>query len=118
MVERICPMCQANNAETAAICQECGHRLEQPLARRQGSALARPLPALPLRWQAAGRAVALGAVAVAVEVGAAWLQRRSATQPAPLARVPQKAASPRFVARRRVWETFQDGHLRQRVVEQ
>jgi hypothetical protein len=77
---------------------------------------------LPVRWERAGKAVALGAVALAVEVGAALLQQRNSAKPAPLARRSNgtESSSPRrFVARQRVWETYeQDGRLSRRVVEQ
>ena len=123
MVERICPACQGDNAMDALECASCGASLAaQPLAKRAETGLSRFTPALPVRWQRAGKAVALGAVAVAVEVGAAWLQHRSSSKPAPLARrdhvEPARSRRTGFVARQRVWETFENGQLRQRVVEQ
>ena len=120
MIERICGACGGGNAAEAETCSGCGAALEQSLARRQGSAITRQLPALPARWQQAGKAVALGAVALAVEVGAAWLQQRAAGKPAPLVRVTPQPTSPgpRLVARQRVWDTYEAGVLSRRVVEQ
>ena len=126
MVERICPQCQAGNPVQAQHCAVCGTVLHpedtQPLAKRPGSALMRSIPAVPARWQQASKAAALAAVALAVEVGAAWLQQRSAAKPAPLARRTLPAAAsarrPGFVARQRVWETYEAGRLSHRVIEQ
>jgi hypothetical protein len=123
MLERVCPVCQTGNAIEAEQCVECQALLDQPLVHQPQRALTRRMPALPARWERAGKAVALGAVALAVEVGAAWLQQRNAAKPAPLARrtdAVEPAASPRkFVARQRVWETYEpDGRLSRRVVEQ
>ena len=126
MVERICPQCQADNLLEARRCAECGAELHvedtRPLAKRPGSALIRRVPAVPVRWQQASKAAALGAVALAVEAGAAWMQRRAAARPAPLARRQPSEQTPMrakgFVARQRVWETYERGRLSRRVVEQ
>lgn len=91
--------------------------LDAPLARQTPGRLARSVPALPAQWQQAGKALALGAVALAAELGAAWLQQRQAQRPAPLARVPRRTGRS-FIARQRVWETFESGRLTRRVVEQ
>jgi hypothetical protein len=121
MVEKICASCEAGNALDAVRCANCGATLEEALARRPNSFLNRTSPALPARWQQAGRAVALGAVALAVEAGAAWLQHRATRPrghpPAPLARstAPKRHS---YVARQRVWETYNGGELSRRVVEQ
>ena len=120
MVERICPECRAANDLDADTCMSCGALIEQPLVQQRTHALAQRTSAVPVRWQRAGKAVALGAVALAVEVGAAWLQQRSSNKPAPLARrattTPQNMR--RYVARQRVWETYEQGTLTRRVVEQ
>ena len=120
MVERICPECRMPNAVDADICAECGVQIEQSIVRRANSALAHNVGVIPARWQRAGKAVALGAVAVAVEVGAAWLQQRSNKQPALARRIGQTVAqrAPRYVARQRVWETYEQGSLTRRVTEQ
>jgi hypothetical protein len=123
MVERVCPVCQTGNPIEAEQCVECRALLDQPLVHQPQRSLTRRMPALPARWERAGKAVALGAVALAVEVGAAWLQHRNNAKAAPLARqtnTVEPVTSPRrFVARQRVWETFeQDGRLSRRVVEQ
>ena len=122
MLERICPTCQTGNNPDATTCTECGTIFEQPLARRSEGRLAQRGAQLPARWQQAGKAVALGAVALAVEVGAAWLQQRNASKGTAL--VPtesQRAITPKrsgFVARQRVWETYEGDRLTQRVIEQ
>ncbi len=117
MVERICPDCRAGNELEAHECASCGATLVEALARRPGGILQRNAGALPARWQQAGKAAALGVVALAMEAGAAWLQHRAAQKPAPLARRP---SAPRrgYVARQRVWETYENGSLSRRVVEQ
>ena len=117
MVERICPLCSVGNELEAQTCAECGAALEAPLVQARRALLARSLPQLPVRWQRAGKAVALGAVTLAVEAGAAWLQQRAARKPAPLAR---RTSTPNaaWVAQQRVWETFEGGELKRRVVEQ
>lgn len=117
MVERICPDCRTGNELEAHECASCGATLVEALARRPGGILHRNVPALPARWQQAGKAAALGVVALAVEAGAAWLQQRAAQKPAPLAR---RDTAPRrgYIARQRVWETYENGSLSRRVVEQ
>ncbi len=120
MVERICPECRMSNTIDADRCEECDALIEQPMVQRQTTGLVHQSSTVPIRWQRAGKAVALGAVALAVEVGAAWLQQRSNKQAAPLAR--RTAQTPqnmrRYVARQRVWETYEQGALTRRVVEQ
>ncbi len=121
MIERVCRQCQAGNPVDNLRCAMCGAVLEQPLARRPVTALARQAAKLPERWQRGGKAIALGAIAIAVEAGAAWLKQRADK---PLARVtpeitPRARTAPRaVVARQRVWERYDQGQLTQRVVEQ
>src|SRR3954451_11230939 len=86
MLERVCPVCETGNPVDAEQCGTCHALLDQPLVLQSQRPLARRVPALPARWERAGKAVALGAVALAVEVGAAWLQQRNNAKPAPLAR--------------------------------
>ncbi len=121
MVERICPECRTSNDLDADSCVSCGALIEQPLVQQRTThALAQRTTTFPVRLQRAVKAVDLGAVALAVEVGAAWLQQRSNNKPAPLARrtssTPQNMR--RYVARQRVWETYEQGSLTRRVVEQ
>ena len=125
MVERICSTCGAGVALDADVCEVCAMALHQPLAAQPRAALARRGTTLPVRWQRAGKAVALGAVALAVEAGAAWLkqrEQRGTTGPAPLARRTSSGPLPPvrggFVARQRVWETYDGERLSRRVVEQ
>lgn len=119
MVERICPSCGTGNEIETRICLACGAALGGELAQRPREALSLPFGTLPVRWQQAGKAAALGVAALAVEAGAAWLQHRAARRPMPLARtMPSRAPRERFVARQRVWETYEAGKLTRRVVEQ
>ncbi len=122
MIERVCPGCGTGNPVEAEQCTECWAPFDQPLVYQSQRPLARRVPALPARWQRAGKAVALGAVALAVEAGAAWLQQRNNAKPAPLARSPGavEPSQPRtFMARQRIWETYEpDGRVSRRVVEQ
>ena len=121
MIERICSNCQTGNTLEAEHCVACGAALDQPLARRPGAVLARWSSGVPVRWQRAGKAMALGAAALAVEVGAAWLQRRANARPAPIVRyegADRGSLRPRFVARQRVWETYEGGQISRRVIEQ
>ncbi len=121
MIERVCRQCQAGNPVDSLRCAMCGAVLEQPLARRPVTALARQAAKLPERWQRGGKAIALGAIAIAVEAGAAWLKQRAerpSTEVAPES-APRIRTEPRtLVARQRVWETYDQGQLTQRVVEQ
>jgi hypothetical protein len=127
MIERICPECRTSNALDANTCHECGASMEQPMAQhpttalvqRSTTALAHLQDAVPARWQRVGKAAALGAVALAVEVGAAWLQQRGSSRSTALVRTtttPPKMR--RYVARQRVWENYEGGTLTRRVVEQ
>ncbi len=121
MLERICPSCHEGNELEAIECVHCRTTLQAPLARRPAAGLSRAVPALPTRWQQAGKAAALGVVALAVEAGAVWLQHRAAQKPMPLARAssrPETGQRSRVVARQRVWETYEGGSLTHRVVEQ
>lgn len=121
MIERICRQCQAGNPVDNLHCAACGTRLEQPLARRQVTALTRQAARLPESWQRGGKAIALGAIALAVEAGAAWLKQRADSAPAsPVleSAPPIRRERRALVARQRVWETYDGGQLTQRVVEQ
>lgn len=77
MVERICPTCQHGNPIDDRYCGKCGAALERLLPVR---ASASPLTVmgrnLPVNWQQLGTSVAIGAAAVAAEIGLAWLRRR------------------------------------------
>ena len=97
-------------------CGACGADLEEPVNRP--ASLLRRLPAIPVRVQHAGMAAALGAVALAVEAGAAWLKQRSIAQAQLRTEGDRPARSSGFVAQQRIWETYEEGTLRHRVVEQ
>lgn len=116
MLERICPACDQGNALDQLTCTACGasldQRSEQPLARRENHSLAQRLPQIPQRWQPAAKALALGATALAIEVGTALFRQaneRPATSTA-LAKRDEPALKPRVV-RRRVWRTYRNGNL-------
>jgi hypothetical protein len=116
MVERICSMCQAGNPLDDRYCGKCGAPLERLLpAPRQSTALARLNQVLPVNWQQVGRTVAIGAVALAAEVGLAWLNRRlNAAQP-------NATTSPTTLAVRPTTSEQRPAHvvtiLSQRVIE-
>lgn len=118
MVERICRMCQAGNALEAAVCHACGNSFDSsaaPLARRTSATLAARARSSPLLRHPATRSVALGVAALAVEVGAALLNRQRRPSSEALASRPTHSRS---YERQRVWEEFDSsGTLRRRVVE-
>lgn len=88
---------------------------DQPLAPRPTTALSRRAWQVPAPWKQAGRMVALSAATIAAEAGLAWLQRRQ-QHIVPTTQTPTTA---RIVALGwRVTETWQNGHLQQRVEEQ
>jgi hypothetical protein len=120
MLERVCRTCQTGNALEALTCHVCGADLEAapaPLARREAPA------GLAKRWQQsallrspAAKSVALGVAALALDLGAALLSKRSKSEPG-TALAPRPASSRAFM-RRREWEEFDEaGNLRRRVVE-
>ena len=123
MVERICRACQAGNQVDATRCAVCGADLEAaaPLARRPSPAsLAQRVRQSPVLRSPAAKSVALGVVALAMDVGAALLsKRKSAAAPTSTAIVPSSPHISRAFLRRREWEEFDAaGNLRRRVVEQ
>ncbi len=117
MLQRICPVCDHGNDLAASDCAACGAALIAPLAQRTATPLALRLPHIPERWQPAAQAVALGAAALALEVGSALLRKgRPAATGTALART-APAAGPRVI-RRRVWRTYRDGVLTGEVAEE
>ncbi len=126
MVERICRACQAGNQVDATRCAVCGADLEAaaPLARRPSPAsLAQRVRQSPVLRSPAAKSVALGMVALAMDVGAALLSKRknaaSSAAPTSTAIVPSRPHISRAFLRRREWEEFDAaGNLRRRVVEQ
>lgn len=111
MLERICPTCTHGNAPEAATCTACGVALEQPLVRTTASTLAQRLPALPARWRPAAQALALGAVALAVEAGAALLRPKSKATSTALARSESPTVRQPKVVRHRVSRTYRNGEV-------
>ena len=124
MVERICPRCERGNPDTHSFCGYCGAALERPEqlpARRGNSALSRVSSRLPAHWRPAGRVVALGVAAVAVEVGRAVLaqqQRPRGTAIIPYRHPPVPATGRVIALARRINETWRGGELVQRSDEQ
>lgn len=123
MVERLCPRCQAGNRLEAPACERCGASLQEQLpARRRSNSLA-PLRKLPTSLRRAAQPIAIGLAAVAVEIGAALLQRhQAAAEQKPQA--DQRPITPQQTRQRttigqRVWEEYsRDGSLRRRIIEQ
>lgn len=96
MVERICPACRYGNTIDAHYCSKCGAALERLVPARATPTTAITVVGrlLPAHWRKIGTTVAVGAAALAAEVGIAWLRRRiaeSAAQPAVLTRRPASA---------------------------
>jgi len=124
MVERICPRCERDNPNTHSFCGFCGAALEhtaQLPARQNSSPLARVSSRLPARWRPAGRVVALGVAAVAVEIGRAALaqqMRPRGTAIVPFRQPPPPASGRVIGLARRVHETWRGGELVQRSDEQ
>ena len=119
MVERICPACSADNSPEAERCTQCGSIFPQPLSVRPAGVLARRIPVDMQRLQQAGKVVALGAVALALDAGASWLKQRAGHKATPGTAIQRaRPARTNVVERRRVWERYEGGELRQRVVEQ
>jgi hypothetical protein len=76
MVERICPACQHGNPVTDRYCGKCGVPLERLLpARRIPGQITLAGRDLPVSWRQVGRTVALGAAALAAEVGIAMIRK-------------------------------------------
>jgi hypothetical protein len=121
MVERICRACQAGNQVDATHCAVCGADLEAaaPLARRAPAAsLAQRVRQSPILRSPAAKSVALGVVALAMDVGAALLSKRKSDAATSTAIVPASPAPSRAFLRRREWDEFDAaGNLRRRVVE-
>ncbi len=115
MVERICPRCDRDNPSDHTYCGHCGVALEQSLAQRVPSALARRTAQLPVQWKQAGKVVALGVATVAVEAGLALLQRR---QQGIVKAQPNVQRARVIAVGRRVTETWYGGQLQHRTDEQ
>ncbi len=85
MVERICAVCHEGNPLENRFCGKCGNALERLLPAAPVDA---PLVVagrqLPVTWKQVGRTVAVGAVALAAEVGLSVLRRRLNGAVAPL----------------------------------
>ncbi len=132
MVERICPVCQHGNPLENRFCGACGASLTQEvLARRPETGIVIAgveLPAAQVRQVT--RAVALGAAALAAEVGLAWLRKRTAhanlpvvqTPPAQIANAIVPHANPTgqpavTIWSQRVVEIWEHGQLTRQVIE-
>ena len=124
MVERICLACQHGNPLDDRYCGKCGAPLErQVLARRSEGTLTIGGRELPVTWRQVGRTAAIGAAALAAEVGLAWLRHKveggsppalaKTAKLAPLAKQPGGSGSVITIVSQRVLEIFQhdDGHI-------
>jgi hypothetical protein len=122
MVERVCADCRQANPLEDRYCGFCGAPLRAEPAALQPAAL---LPVLqrmrPEQLQQVGAALALGAAALAAEVGLAWLRRRSnSTAPGiPAASETTIGAVNRSaqIVSQRVIETWERGELVRRIVD-
>ncbi|MBP8251109.1 MAG: hypothetical protein KAX40_02010 [Herpetosiphon sp.] len=126
MIERVCRHCQAGNSLDAQTCHACGMALESeqpaPLARRPKSDLAARVRQSPILHSKAAKSLALGVAALAIDVGAALIQKRanktSQIAPTTTALAPLTDQPRRSMYRRREWQEFDEyGMLRRRVVE-
>lgn len=133
MVERICQTCRYGNPVEAQFCNKCGTALERQLPALPGRAnLVIAGRSLPVSWRQVGKTVAIGAAALAAEVGIAWLRRRMDGTPASTAlvratqatRTPDKAvtnssaASIVTIISQRVIEVLDNGDGRRQITEQ
>lgn len=132
MVERICPACRHGNPLENRFCGACGASLTQDaLAKRPEAGIVIAgveLPAAQVRQVT--RAVALGAVALAAEVGLAWLRKRTGQADVPAIQTPPAQALNAIVPQhtpsgqpavtiwsQRVVEIWEQGQLTRQVVE-
>lgn len=121
MVERICRACQTGNHLEAARCSACGAYLEAAapthLAHRAApTSLAQRLRQSPVLRSPAAKSLALGVAALAMDVGAALINKRKQTTSTAI--TPTTHHVERAFLRRREWEEFDAaGNLRRRVVE-
>jgi hypothetical protein len=119
MVERVCTDCRQPNPLDDRFCGFCGAPLRAELA-----AVPSQLPVLqrfkPEQLQQVGTALALGAAALAAEVGLAWLRRRTAAAPQLPAVNDTAVTAARRTAQivsQRVIETWEGGELVRRIVD-
>lgn len=117
MLERICSACDHGNSPDITTCVACGAQFEQPLVHQPAKGLVRRLPQIPQRWQPAAKALALGATALAIEVGAA-LVRQQKTVPTGTALARRTDAPKLRVVQRRVWRTYHNGVLERETHEE
>jgi hypothetical protein len=133
MVERICPTCQHGNPLENRFCGACGAALDRDaMVPHRADAIVIAGQTIPLaQLRQAGRAVAIGLAAVAVEAGAAWLRRRNAQADLPTSAltvaphptpdfVPTAGAAVANVVTivsQRVIEVWDEGNLTRQIVE-
>lgn len=120
MIERVCAVCGHGNAVEEPSCTACGAGWavqEQPLARRPQHALAQRWEQISPRWQTAAKAIALGATALALEVGTALLRDQQRSTSTELARHSEEQPKLRAV-QRRIWRTYRNGVLERETLEE
>lgn len=100
-----CPRCRHANSPENRFCGSCGASLgagSDLMARREGN-LTVMGRALPAKLKPAGNAVAVGLVALALQVGLSWLRHRTAAGEQPstsTAREPDTAVAERLLVRK------------------
>lgn len=113
MLERVCSRCGAANGTHQHRCQQCAAPLAQPLQRFSRTSLAPRRTLLPAHWRQAGRTVALGVVAVAVEAGLHWLHQRHRSPAGPQINTGQRVVA----AQARITTRWQNGQLQEQTIE-
>jgi hypothetical protein len=126
MIERICPACRFGNTIDSHYCNKCGSSLERLVLAKPEATTALTLARhnLPINWKQLGTTVAIGAAAMAAEVGLAWLRRRteSGAAAAPLAKpgtaLPQRDARIiTTIISQRVIEIFDHGDGKRTITD-
>jgi hypothetical protein len=131
MVERICPVCQHGNPLDNRFCGACGAALAQEaLAKRPETSITIAgveLPAAQVRQVT--RAVALGAAALAAEIGISWLRKRTGQANLPAVQTPPASTLNQLVPpdpsgqpavtiwSQRVVEIWENGQITRQIVE-
>ena len=117
-----CLLCRHDNPSENRFCGRCGASLaaSEQLALRQENSPTIVDRSLPARFGPAGKALALGLVALAAEAGLAWLRRRNERfdQPSPLNDRSAELAVPEYFFSQSLEEVLvllQEGGSRDRI---
>lgn len=109
MAEHVsCPRCRHGNPPESRFCGMCGALLtsdEHLAPRREGGLPIMAHAGLPTRLKPVGKALAIGAVALAAEAGLTWLRRRSGQVDRPL---PAIRSAANEVPERLVIQSFEE----------